>query len=210
MTVVVIGDNTGDDYSGTLDSFIREDTPTTNNGGQPFMFVNKHVAGQYMHGYLEFDGLSNIPLNVVVTDASVKPYLNFGNSTNSNTISLKRFLVNPEELEITWNDYSSGNSWTTAGGLSDGNDRSATISASVSFPGQTYGYITFTGSQLITDVQNYIYGVYNNNGWHMERIDAADDGDLRRFTSRTGADGQRPYLSVTYNIVTPWYYYAQQ
>ena len=42
-------------------------------------------------------------------------------------VEARRILRAYSPTQATWNQYSSGNNWTTAGAKSDGNDRAATV-----------------------------------------------------------------------------------
>ena len=66
----------------------------------------------------------------------------------------KRLLRNWSETTSTWNNYSTGNAWTTAGARSDGNDRSATVTATLTMSA-ALAYKTISSAQLATDVQNF-------------------------------------------------------
>jgi len=112
---------------------------------------------------------------------------------------MKRILRNWSESQSTWNIYSTGNNWTTAGGTSDGNDRSSTTTATKQiFNSDNGNYVQFTSAQLAADVQDMINTPANNFGWHIERTDGSNDATYMGYTSSEGTDGQRPYLSVTY------------
>lgn len=197
MTVVVIGDNTGDDYSGTEDANIRNDNPTTNYGSATAGEVTKYDASTHRHWCLKFSGLSNVTGPVTANSATVDLYLVSGGG-GTPTHGLRMILVNWVEAEVTYNIHSTGNNWTTAGGLSDGNDRSATVSGSAASINTTAGYKTHSGSGLGTDCAGFVNGTYNNYGWHVERTDGANDSVWRQFRHSEGTDGQRPYLTFDY------------
>jgi hypothetical protein len=199
VTTVVIGDNTGDDFAGTIDTYLKEQTPTANNGTSQYLEVTKWNVGDHTHGLLGFPGLSNIPASATVTAATLSLFL-ADSGAYTHTISLYRLLKNWVELEATWNIYSTGNSWDTAGALAS-TDRSSTLSASASVDGTLDVYKNFTGAQLTTDVQNKVSGVNSNFGWHGERTDGGANSQFKKFRASDGADGERPKLSVTYTHV---------
>jgi hypothetical protein len=196
---VTVGDNTGNTHSGTEDNKLRQFNATSNFGGDTTWEVTKFGAGDHTHGAIRFPGLSSISGPVTVTAATLFIRLSNVGGTVTYTVDARRFLRNWIEAQSTWNVYSTGNSWTTVGGLGDGNDRSATISGSVSVD-TTLGYFGITGAQLITDVQNMINGSVPNYGWHLERNGVGNDGNYRVFQSSEGTDGQRPYLEITYTV----------
>jgi hypothetical protein len=217
MPTVVIGNNTGDDYSGTEDAQIKESSPTYTYGNRITMEITKYASGDHTNTLLRFKGLSNLPSGITVSASAINLYC-ASHSSGSRTATAKRLLRDWVEgwgdsishdsdtpNMCCWDEYGDGNSWATAGGLSDGNDRSSTSSGTMAMDGT--GYKELTGSQLNTDIQN------GYNQWHLERTDGEDDSTWDTFTSSEGTDGQRPYLSVTYTEsggTGNSYYYQQQ
>ena len=193
MPTETIGENSGDDYSGCLGTRMTDDFPTINNSDRT-TFAIEVLSGVNRNSLIFCNGLSNISSGANVSDASLFLYQTSYGSTNQE-VTLKRCLRSAVNGEFTWNIYSTGNSWTTAGGLSDGNDRSATLSYQSVVSSGTGSYKEFSTAQIITDVDNDV----GTGGliWHAEATDFDSDG-VFRYRSDIGTDGQRPYLSVTY------------
>lgn len=199
MPTVTIGENTSDDFSGCEEVRLTEVAPTTNQDGSDLQ-VTKFAASDHHNSLIKFTGLSNIPAGSTITAASINIRLVSALDETAETFTGRRVLRNWVESEATWNVYSTGNSWTTAGALSQGNDISATVSTSdndITNTGQ-YWSLGEGNEQLRTDIQNMINGTVPNYGWHLERTDGEDDGAFRQFDDSEGTDGQRPFLSVTY------------
>jgi len=198
MTVVVIGDNTGDDYSGIEDVFIQQDTPDTNrNGGN--LRLKYHTGAFKVHSLLRISnaGLSNVPSSATINSASVSLFANGNGNGVPVTGTMRRALQSWVDAEATWNSWASGNNWTTAGGLSDGNDRSGTSSAVQTIDSDSTGYYTWSGAQLTADVQGIVDGTYANQGWHIQAT--AGGVAVADFESANiGTDGQRPYATLDY------------
>ena len=197
MPTVTIGNNTGDDYAGTEDAQIKSNNSSANYGGRTNFECTKYASGNHTHALLGFSGLSNLPSSITVSDSSLNIYC-VGHSDGERTITARRLLrswiegtANGQEQSgsCSWSSYGGGN-WTTSGALSDGNDRSSTVSGTGSLKGS--GWLEISGSQLNTDIQN------GYQSWHLERTDGADDHAYDIFTSSEGSDGNRPYVSVTY------------
>lgn len=222
-TTVVIGNNTGNDYSGTEDAHLRYnfDYSSNNNfGGKTSFEATKYEAGDHTHGLIKFSGLSNITGPVAVSSAVLYLYLQSASSV-SNTISFFRLLRswiegtqndasndNDSPSSCSWYEYGGGSTWSTAGALGSGTDRASTATAAVAIS-NTIEYKSIT---LTSDVEDMINGDVNNYGWHLERTDGANDSAYRVFTSSEGADGSRPYISVTYTeggSTGNTYYYQQ-
>ena len=193
MPTETIGENTGDDYTGCLGTRMVQDVPDGNASGRG-TFAVELLSAVNRNALIFLGGLSNISSGASVSDASLFLYQTSYGSTNQE-VTLKRCLRAAVNAQFTWNIYSTGNSWTTAGGLSDGNDRSATISYQAVVSSGTGSYKEFTSAQMITDVDTDV-GV-GDLIWHAQRTASDSDGAFR-FRSDTGTDGQRPYLSVTY------------
>lgn len=97
------------------DTVLRSNTPTTNFNGEDLVVGELASAGSYYRtSLLKFD-LSPLWSSVVIT-ATLRLYCKTDDAGASSTFSVclcKRAWV---EAEATWNEYSAGNSWETAGG----------------------------------------------------------------------------------------------
>jgi len=195
MTVTVIGDNTGDDYSGTEDSQIREFFNTTNYGSSATQATTKWSSGDHTHLNLSFSGLSNIAASEVVSAATV--YMEVNSSTGTYALAFRRLLRDWVEAEVTWDIWKTSNNWTSGGALSDGNDRSASKGVTASLDNTT-GYRALTATQIKDDTKDFVDGTATNYGWHVERDDSGDDSTTKTWLSSNFNDGRRPYISVTH------------
>lgn len=203
-TTVVISDNTTGspvgDFTGTADTKLSQTNATTNFGTSSSMEITKWAAGNHTHSIIKFTGLSNIPNTATVTSVTFGLWLNAGTADTTHTIDIRRNLRAWVETEATWDVYSTGNSWSTAGGLSDGNDRTGTASGQITLDATTGQYytVTQTSGGLVDDVQGWISGSVTNNGWHLERNGTGEDSTSKTVRTREGTNGNKPYLSVTY------------
>jgi len=203
MTTVVIGDNTGDDFSGTEDTYLHEQFPTAVYDGLTTLQLSKAFAGSHRHLCLSFSGLSNLPAGLTVSSAAINLYLIASNTGGDHTSTFNKLLRNWVETQATWNNWKTGSSWTTGGALSNGNDKSAT-SSSTMVSGVIGSYYTSTDTtQLQSDIEDFVNGSLSNYGWHIERTDAVNDGKYKNYSSIDDADGQRPYLTVVYTTGGP-------
>ena len=194
MPTVTIGANTTDTYSGVTDNEMREGDAFTNQDSVTAIETSKFGSGDYRNISIKFSGLSNISAGSTITSATLYLYLTAAGGSGD-VISFYRILRNWQATEATWTIYSTGNSWTSGGARSVGNDvASATGTASVGT--STGAYVAFTG--LASDVQGIIDGTYGNYGWMLDRTDSANDSHFRVWASSEGTNGQRPYLEVTY------------
>ena len=113
-----------------------------------------------------------------------------------NVINANRLLVTWDVATSTWVNASTGVPWATAGAQSDGVDRVATPTGSVSLLDTILGA---TSIDVTSDVQGFVNGSLTNNGWLLERnVAGAFVTGFTYFASSEGTDGTRPFLSVTY------------
>jgi hypothetical protein len=205
MPTVTIGDNTGasaNTFAGTEDTQLSLSSPTTNYGSQATFEVHKYGVGNHIMGLISFPGLSNITGPVTVTAASLFLYYTSGAVDNA-VMTARRALRNWVEAQATWNIYATASNWTTAGCLSDGNDRAAATSSALTQGNAAIvnQYYELVGdAQFIADVAGFINGTFPNYGWHLERTDGQDDTGFRTWASSEGTNATRPYLSVTYSV----------
>lgn len=193
MPTVTIGSNSVD-----VDGW--EDTTTYNLGPA----VNYNTSQIVIEGsagnrvaFVRATGLSTIPSSAIVSDASLHFYKtnSFGGSTQ--TINVYRMLKPWGESTATYNTYNGVDAWFTAGALGPGSDYASTLSATATASAANDVWMTFTGAQLIADVQGMVDESYDNDGWILRQT----AGSQITFPSEnTGADGFRPYLTVTYSL----------
>ena len=209
MPTVVFGDNTGDDATGdNYDDRISEGAPTTNRGTDTTGEITYWNSTDKHNYLLEFTGLSSLG-SITVSSATIGIY---GTSTaygDSVTVNAHKLLRDWTEAGATWNKYDGTNDWTTAGANDTTNDRSSTLTATLTWT-NTAEYKLFSSAQLATDAQNMASSA--NYGWRFSAGTTTAFRAANHITSE-GTDTRRPYLSVTYTASggggNPWYYYAQ-
>ena len=198
MTVTVIGDNTGDDYSGTIDGEMWSHTSgeDTNDGSNTKFYCAEFGSTDWRVTALAFTGLSNIGSTEIVSSVSVGLYIHEQGFADHG-IEFRRILRDWVEAEITANDWKTSNAWTSQNAQSDGNDRNATAFTSANLGTTTgvYAVITDTSGQLLADTQDFIDLDASNYGFLLQ-----NSGTTRyyRFASSEGTDGTLPYISVTH------------
>lgn len=202
MPTITIGANTGDTYAGFDETKIRQLAPTTNHGTDGDIEVSKYSGGDWTSSLIKATGISSIPTNSIISAVSI--FLDQYDCAGANgtyVIVAKRCLRNWVETQATWNIYSTGNSWGTAGAFGDAVDRDAAATfTSAGLDLSTSGYKELVGNgDAVYDVQRMFEGAIPNYGWVLERTDAFNDFAFRKFSTSEAADGLRPYLSVTYS-----------
>lgn len=206
----VISENTSGTYiatyTGVQETTLLQADPTTSQSGLTYLDVKKFGAGQWAHALIKFTGLSNLPSNAVITNVTLGFYQFGPPPTGAQTMDVRRVLRAWVNGQATWNQYATGQAWTTAGGTSAGSDRVATPSGTFSNLVVGTGWVTLAQNSggLISDVQNWVNGSLINNGWHLERADAADDATWRNYySSEETQTDVRPYLNIVYTVPTP-------
>lgn len=197
MPQLVVSANTVGDYIGDntnfIDTMLRGYTSYQNNnyGNVSFFEVSNWESGDLNHGVLKPD-LSDLPAGCTIDSVELRLYCSSRESTN--TLNLRRLLVSWEELESTWIIRSTGNNWNTAGATGDGTDRVATPIGAIS---SALGWMTLSGSALISFVQDVVDGVITNHGFHLQdNMEAYYHSHT--IISAEGTDGYRPAFIVNY------------
>jgi len=189
----------GNMWTGVNDTQLAKATPATNSNAAATLGLSNYSEANISTATIVFTGLSNIPATATVKSITLGYYVSHAMTTTS-SITSHRLLLNHVVTEETWNIYSTGNNWNTAGAAYNDLDRSSTVS-NVIATGTTTGWKTtgvLEAGQLMTDVQNFIDGGNSNYGWVIYMPDAPADEYLT-ITSSDGTDGQRPYLKIIYD-----------
>jgi hypothetical protein len=183
--------------SGTngLDTYIQSGTPTTNFGGGVTIVVGKKSSDSYTtRSLIKFSAL---PTDVVsLISAQLVLTVSSDLSTNARDFKVYRCLRDWVESEATWNIYSAGNNWATAGGQS-GVDYDSTVLATVSMSASESAGTQKTFNLDVTEVMKIINGTYNNYGFFIKAD--TESSDAYSFDSSDGATpAYRPKLILTY------------
>jgi hypothetical protein len=185
-------------------------TGTANGSGQG-LFAGASGNGTVQRGLVEFD-LSSIATGSIITNVTLTMYVNSMGSANTvDTITLNT-------LSQDWNEATAGGGNATKGGGSgytanpgdatwtssgispwaDGAAFNTTISDSLQIG--SLGFHTFSGANLITDIQNWVNNPDTNFGWIL-RGNELTNGSSKRFSSseNTGGGGTNvPVLNIEY------------
>ena len=180
------------DLVATEDNYMKSWLPTTNAGSEDLFACGEYntQTNYIARSLLKFD-FSSLG-SVVVTSASLKMVVAYSYSSNTRTMYVLRCTKDWDELQSTWNVYSTGNSWTSPGGDWDGVTPIGTVTTS-SPPQGTL--VTTTLSTSI--IENMINGSVPNYGFVLTKDTELNDCTV--FWGRTYATtGSRPILSLEY------------
>ncbi len=172
-------------YSGTDDTELNSNTPSSNLGANVTIDLDNDVAdnqGLILFNNIFGAGTGQIPTGATIVSASLRLYASGG---TAGTISAHRMLVSWTEAS-TWNSL-------TSGIQTDGVEAEVAADGTYVGTGAT-GYITITG--LEQSVQAWSSGA-TNYGWAL--LNSGTDG--LQFDSSEGATvNQRPQLIVVYTL----------
>lgn len=191
--------------SSPSDTWLDNTNVTTNFGTSGDMYVGEYSSGsQVSRSLIKWD-LSSIPTGSTITGATMR-LRDIGTNLSSNNRSMKvyRCLRAWVENEATWNVYSSGNSWATAGAGNTTSDREATDIGSITMPATEVGQyyeITLTAAK----VQEMFNGTIANNGFVL-KMDTETDDMHRFYTVNNGS--LVPELVVDYDLPAPSGFFA--
>ena len=186
-------------YTGTTDTKLRENNAASNYGTDELFQIVVGATPDRYNFLIRFD-LSSITGTVTVTSATLSFRLEDASTTD--TIICKRLLRNWSETQATWNIYSTGNSWTAAGGAYNAADCNATTSASAVVDANN-GFKDWTSAQLAADVQDMINNPSTNYGW-VFLGDGTGANNVHTFRAREGTDASKhPILTFTYTVNAP-------
>jgi len=194
MTIVTI--TSGDDtYMGqfTADTNYETDTTTTGVGEQ-------NNAANARKRYLVRPDLSSIPPTAKVSSVFLSVYtLTSTYSSNNRTAHVYRVMRDWVPSEATWNIWSAGNSWSTPGAGSDGND--ADLSTS-------HGSESFAAADAVGTEQQFslstveftklIDGTYPYYGFLLIMEGESNDAHIIYTYEEAVETARKPKLVVTY------------
>lgn len=195
------GENTADDYSaGSEDALMFESAPTTNIANNPDSAAgNEGADGNALRALTRMDVKTQLDVlgATEVTLAELTMTGGIENNTTDETIGLYRILRAWVELQVTWNVYSIGNSWTTGGADDTTNDRSASAEDSVIFTAPNIDYVF----DITTMAENWRSGTWDQDGFVFINADEVNVDTRKNYDSPSGAtDGDRPSLAITYTV----------
>jgi hypothetical protein len=219
-TTVTFGDNTGNTFHGTVeDALIWEGVSFFNYGGTETNPVGEGaILAETSRSVIRFKNITNhLPDGAVITSAIMYLYCSLEDSGADHRVSAYRVLEDWGEGDklggfgfdvVSWNyaQYT-GIPWNTDGcdeasdetGEDSTADRRATAEAGTLITGT--GWFAW---DLTAAVQNWYSGAWSKYGVILINDDE-DTPDCRKIfeSSESTNDGQRPYLSVKYDVGTP-------
>lgn len=180
------------------DCYLDGANATTNRDLGVIAVGENNGATQVLRGLIHFD-LSSIPTNAVVSAATLTLTINAEASDNARTINAYRVLRVWVENQATWNVYSTGNNWGTAGCSNTTSDREAASAGSGTQPNAGSGTVVMTMDNA--KIQEMIAGSFTNNGWLLQ-VETESNDQVNYYSSEDATPGNRPLLSITYSVIS--------
>ena len=174
----------------------RADGPNTNPyywlGERNDQGTNKQQRG---FGIFDFSGIGQVSS---VSNVTIKWYADEDKSSNTRTWRLYQCLRAWVIGEADWEEYSTGNSWATAGGYGTG-DYDTTELGSVSKNSTTLGWVEFgsLGTDIEDLIMDWINGDQTNYGFQFKADTEVDDS----FRLQGSGGPNYPTLTFDYEPV---------
>lgn len=173
-------------YTGTLDTYIWDTNPSTDNGGGVSMVVDTAIGTEndQRKGLLKFD-ISAIPTSARVVSAQLDLYIN----TEGQGFKFHKMLV-------SFVESSTYNSLT--GGID--NDGAEAAVAADCMNGINLDTVvgTVRNNMVISTVQEWVSNPSTNFGWMIEQIDSSTGDGVQFDTSEGVTSSRRPKLTIKY------------
>ena len=193
------------------DAYILSDSPTTNTDGNGYMVVGENNAAvSVTRGLIQFD-LSSIPAGSTIDSATLYLTLREAGSfraSNNRTMRAYRLLQNWVEAQATWNIYSTGNNWGTAGAGNTTTDREATdigtVAMATTDADESEKTITLTASKIQEMITG---GSFTNNGFLLQ-MDTETDDQYQFYDSTVANSTNRPKIVVNYTLSATGNFFA--
>ena len=189
----------------TIDTFIYSYAATTNYSTDVGLYVGEvsGVTGAIGRSLIKWNQLSDgtIPSNAVITSCvlSIAPYDD--RSASATTLRVFRTKRAWVDNQATWNIYSTGNNWQTAGGFgADDCEQTDIGNIAVS---ATETLLAFKDITLTTSaIQEIVSGTWTNNGFLIKTDLELDDCYFYASSDYTVDTSLRLKLTVTWTVPT--------
>jgi hypothetical protein len=182
--------------TGIVDTDMWVFDATTNNASANDIIVSRFGGNEERNVVITGD-ISSIPSGQAISAATL--YLNLGNRTGSVSLTVDAFrcLQAANAAQATWNVYSTGNNWNTAGGQGSGTDRGASADGTnaLGTDPSTNAYYSFD----ITDAATAAYAGDDIIRVLLRLNSSSGNSSCTFRSSQSPVDTFRPEIVVTYD-----------
>lgn len=191
ITVNTDGGSVSTNYTTGDDLYLIKNNPTLNTGAATTIELADHSAGLVQWILLKPD-LSAIAASKSIQQALL--YLKSSDADSYTNLRIHAMLQSWVTAQATWNEYSTGNAWATAG-CGEGTDYRANVELEVSPAFTANDWTTFDITSL---VREWVSGVLTNNGLILRCPTVVAGNTPHSFYSYNNATtANRPYVKVT-------------
>ncbi len=180
------------------DTYIASANPTTNYGTNDTLYLGYSSSAVNSCRILIKMDLSSIPFGSTILSSKLYITVTADNANTTGTISAYRLLRNWNLSQATYNVYSTGNSWGTAGGTGSGDIDLSVGAWGTCATGSADAIGTVREISLnTTEFAKLVNNTYNNYGWLLKTADASSD--LYKYAGGDSAtESIRPKLIIEY------------
>lgn len=189
------------------DIYLDSASPTTNTNGDTHLYIGDlNIGAESTRTILKFpldDG--TIPAGSTINSATLSLFKLTDYSNNNRTAQVFRLLRVWSETQATWNVYTTGNSWSTAGADNSVTDReNSNVGTRAFVTGEgvnAFADFTLTASKVQEMISG---GVFTNNGFIIRMNTEIDDGwEFASNAHATGADHPKLVVDYTAPVSSP-------
>lgn len=177
-------------------TYVRQDTATTNYNGTLSIGETNNGDNSARRGILNFGGLTDgtIPSTSTVVSVILKIAPRADLSDNARTFRTYRLKRNPVYNQCTWNIYSTGNNWSSAGAFG-ANDCEQTDIGTCSFTASETLNVYKEFSLTPSAIQEIVRGTYSINHLLVKADTELNDG----YNFNSISDPYPPILTVEWS-----------
>ena len=129
-----------------------------------------------------------------ISSVIVSLYRTGGYSAEGGAVYARRVLRTAVNAQVTWDSYSTGNAWGTAGAQGAADVDLSIVLGAIGLTDTVTAMFTSSTSDMVTTVTNWVSGSYANNGMLLFPSFFAD---YHTFSGPAGANP--PIITVTYS-----------
>ena len=182
------------DATAGVDTYLNARFPTLNSGTADILVVGDRVGvDEAIRTAIKFD-LTSLPANAVISSATLSLYATTDESNNARTFRVFRLKRAWVEAQATWNIYSTGNNWSTAGAFHADDCEQTDI-----------GTRAFTATETLNAFKDFALtptrktALDLGNGW-LIKADAETDDAYHFSSSDAATAANRPTLVIVYTL----------
>jgi len=182
----------------SIDTMLQSNNPTTNYVSNVALNIGKNNAAAQISRAWGKPDFSTIPTGATFISSIFHPTPIGDFTSNVRTMRMHRCLRAVVGAQATWNIWSTGNNWGTAGCSNSSNDYDGAVElGNMSVPAAPTLNVPMSMTVLATEFQKLFDGTYTNNGIVLFMDTQIDD--LTQYASQDNTTpAYRPYFTVTY------------